>query len=151
MQAYTGEDERLNIGPKSFTGEKYGGVTYWDTEAYCLLFFLGTASKTVARNLLLYRYKHLQKAIENAAKLGFKNGAALYPMVTINGEECHNERETVMVVLNKNEEEQTLPSGRFEEITTSWKSGADILSGARINDLNRISIPARSAMIIELK
>jgi trehalose/maltose hydrolase-like predicted phosphorylase len=24
-------------------------------------------------------------------KLGFNNGAALYPMVTMNGEECHNE------------------------------------------------------------
>jgi maltose phosphorylase len=23
-QTYTGEDERLNIGPKGFTGEKYG-------------------------------------------------------------------------------------------------------------------------------
>jgi len=27
MQTYTGEDARLNIGPKGFTGEKYGGVT----------------------------------------------------------------------------------------------------------------------------
>jgi maltose phosphorylase len=26
------KDSRLNIGPKGFTGEKYGGSTYWDTE-----------------------------------------------------------------------------------------------------------------------
>ena len=32
-QTYTGKDERLNIGPKGFTGEKYGGSTYWDTHA----------------------------------------------------------------------------------------------------------------------
>jgi len=32
-QTYSGDDERLNIGPKGFTGEKYGGSTYWDTEA----------------------------------------------------------------------------------------------------------------------
>jgi len=92
-QTYTGEDERLNIGPKGFTGEKYGGSTYWDTEAYCLPFFLSTAEPKVPRNLLVYRYKHLQKAIENAQKLGFKNGAAFYPFVTMNGEECHNEWE----------------------------------------------------------
>ncbi|MBN8575772.1 MAG: glycoside hydrolase family 65 protein [Cytophagales bacterium] len=92
-QTYTGEDERLNIGPKGFTGEKYGGSTYWDTEAYCLPFFLSTAEPKVARNLLVYRYKHLGKAIENAKKLGFKNGAAFYPFVTMNGEECHNEWE----------------------------------------------------------
>lgn len=92
-QTYTGEDERLNIGPKGFTGEKYGGSTYWDTEAYCLPFFLSTAEPKVARNLLIYRYKHLDKAIENAKKLGFSGGAAFYPFVTMNGEECHNEWE----------------------------------------------------------
>ncbi len=92
-QTYTGEDERLNIGPKGFTGEKYGGSTYWDTEAYCIPFYLGTAEPKVARNLLIYRYKHLPKAIENAMKLGFKDGAAFYPFVTMNGEECHNEWE----------------------------------------------------------
>lgn len=92
-QTYTGEDERLNIGPKGFTGEKYGGSTYWDTEAYCIPFYLGTAEQNVARNLLIYRYKHLPKAIENAQKLGFTGGAAFYPFVTMNGEECHNEWE----------------------------------------------------------
>lgn len=101
-QTYTGKDERLNIGPKGFTGEKYGGSTYWDTEAYCLPFFLGTADQKVARNLLVYRYKHLSKAIENAAKLGFTGGAALYPMVTMNGEECHNEWEITFEEIHRN-------------------------------------------------
>ena len=101
-QTYTGEDERLNIGPKGFTGEKYGGSTYWDTEAYCLPFYLATAEQRVARNLLIYRYKHLQKAIENAQLLGFKDGAALYPMVTINGEECHNEWEITFEEIHRN-------------------------------------------------
>ncbi len=101
-QTYTGKDERLNIGPKGFTGEKYGGSTYWDTEAFVLPFFLKTAEKEVARKLLLYRYKHLEKSIENAAKLGFKNGAALYPMVTMNGEECHNEWEITFEEIHRN-------------------------------------------------
>ena len=101
-QTYTGEDERLNIGPKGFTGEKYGGSTYWDTEAYCLPFYLVNADEKVSRNLLVYRYKHLQKAIENAQKLGFTEGAALYPMVTINGEECHNEWEITFEEIHRN-------------------------------------------------
>ena len=101
-QTYTGEDERLNIGPKGFTGEKYGGSTYWDTEAYALPFYLSTAGREVARNLLLYRYKHLERAIENATKLGFNNGAALYPMVTMNGEECHNEWEITFEEIHRN-------------------------------------------------
>lgn len=101
-QTYTGEDDRLNIGPKGFTGEKYGGSTYWDTEAYCFPFYLATADQHVARNLLIYRYRHLQKAIENAQKLGFTDGAALYPMVTINGEECHNEWEITFEEIHRN-------------------------------------------------
>ena len=101
-QTYTGEDDRLNIGPKGFTGEKYGGSTYWDTEAYCLPFYLSTADQSVSKNLLLYRYKQLDKAIENAAKLGFTDGAALYPMVTMNGEECHNEWEITFEEIHRN-------------------------------------------------
>jgi maltose phosphorylase len=101
-QTYTGDDERLNIGPKGFTGEKYGGSTYWDTEAFCIPFFVSTAPSRVTRNLLIYRYKHLQMAIENARKLGFSGGAALYPMVTMNGEECHNEWEITFEEIHRN-------------------------------------------------
>ncbi|MFC6652285.1 glycoside hydrolase family 65 protein [Paenibacillus rhizoplanae] len=100
-QTYTGEDDRLNIGPKGFTGEKYGGSTYWDTEAYCVPFYLSTADSAIARNLLIYRYKHLEKAKENARKLGYRKGA-LYPMVTMNGEECHNEWEITFEEIHRN-------------------------------------------------
>ena len=101
-QTYLGKDSRLNIGPKGFTGEKYGGSTYWDTEAYCIPFYMATKDQQVARNLLAYRYNHLDKAIENAEKLGFANGAALYPMVTMNGEECHNEWEITFEEIHRN-------------------------------------------------
>lgn len=101
-QTYLGKDSRLNIGPKGFTGEKYGGSTYWDTEAYCIPFYMATKDQKVARSLLEYRYNHLQKAIENAEKLGFTNGAALYPMVTMNGEECHNEWEITFEEIHRN-------------------------------------------------
>jgi maltose phosphorylase len=102
LQTYTGKDTRLNVGPKGFTGEKYGGSTYWDTEAYCIPFYLSTAGEKVARELLKYRYNQLPQAIENAQKLGFTNGAALYPMVTMNGHECHNEWEITFEEVHRN-------------------------------------------------
>ncbi len=98
-QTYTGKDPRLNIGPKGFTGEKYGGGTYWDTEAFCFPFYLYTNEK-VARNLLYYRYLHLKRAKENAKKLGLQG--ALYPMVTIDGRECHNEWEITFEEIHRN-------------------------------------------------
>ena len=101
-QTYLGKDARLNIGPKGFTGEKYGGSTYWDTEAYCIPFYMSTKDAGVAKNLLMYRYNQLDRAIENATKLGFTDGAALYPMVTMNGEECHNEWEITFEEIHRN-------------------------------------------------
>ena len=101
-QTYSGKDPRFNIGPKGFTGEKYGGSTYWDTEAFCFPFYLSTADQQVSRNLLLYRYKQLGKAIENAQKLGYTGGAALFPMVTMTGEECHNEWEITFEEIHRN-------------------------------------------------
>ena len=52
FSTYYGEDERLNIGPKGFTGEKYGGATYWDTEAYAVPMYLGISDPNVTKNLL---------------------------------------------------------------------------------------------------
>ncbi len=101
-QTYSGNDSRLNIGPKGFTGEKYGGSTYWDTEAFCLPFYLSTSPEHVAKQLLMYRYKQLDRAIANAEKLGFSSGAALFPMVTMTGDECHNEWEITFEEIHRN-------------------------------------------------
>ncbi|WP_321424222.1 family 65 glycosyl hydrolase domain-containing protein [uncultured Bacteroides sp.] len=101
-QNYKGDNPSLNIGSKGFTGEKYGGNTQWNTELCCIPYYLLAGSRNLAINLLLYRYNHLPKAIENAEKLGFTNGAALYPMVTMDGTECHNEWEITFEEIHRN-------------------------------------------------
>ncbi len=97
---YDGADPRLNIGPKGFTGEKYGGATYWDTEMFCLPMILSVMDESAGKSLLHYRFLHLQKACENAKKLGCEG--ALYPMVTFTGEECHNEWEITFEEIHRN-------------------------------------------------
>ncbi len=131
-QTYLGKDPRLNIGPKGFTGEKYGGSTYWDTEAYCIPFYLATKSQVVAENLLTYRHNHLSRAIENAEKLGFNSGAALFPMVTMNGEECHNEWEITFEEIHRNGA-IAFAIHNFIRYTADWnyvmEKGIDVLIG----------------------
>lgn len=100
FSTYYGDDPRLNIGPKGFTGEKYGGATYWDTESFVLPMYLAVAEPHVARNLLLYRYNQLEGAYHNASMLGLKG--ALYPMVTFTGIECHNEWEITFEEIHRN-------------------------------------------------
>lgn len=97
---YYGEDERLNIGPKGFTGEKYGGATYWDTEAYILPMYLSVAQPEVNNKLLKYRYNQLAGAKHNARQQGLPG--ALYPMVTFTGVECHNEWEITFEEIHRN-------------------------------------------------
>ncbi len=100
LSTYTGEDARLNIGPKGFTGEKYGGATYWDTEAFCLPVYMSIAGQEVARQLLLYRHMQLEGAYHNAKMQGLKG--ALFPMVTFTGVECHNEWEITFEEIHRN-------------------------------------------------
>ena len=97
---YYGEDARLNIGPKGFTGEKYGGATYWDTEAYAVPLYLALAEPAVTRNLLKYRHNQLPQAQHNARQQGL--AGALYPMVTFTGVECHNEWEITFEEIHRN-------------------------------------------------
>lgn len=97
---YYGEDSRLNVGPKGFTGEKYGGATYWDTEAYIIPMYLSVAQPSVTKKLLEYRLNQLSGAHINAQRQGLKG--ALYPMVTFTGVECHNEWEITFEELHRN-------------------------------------------------
>ncbi len=100
LSTYSGEDARLNIGPKGFTGEKYGGATYWDTEAYCLPVYMAVAGERVAKQLLLYRHGQLPGAYHNARMQGLPG--ALFPMVTFTGVECHNEWEITFEEIHRN-------------------------------------------------
>jgi maltose phosphorylase len=100
FMTYYGEDTRLNIGPKGFTGEKYGGATYWDTEAYVVPMYLAVTPPEVTRALLQYRHDQLPGAYHNAQQQGL--AGALFPMVTFNGIECHNEWEITFEELHRN-------------------------------------------------
>lgn len=86
-QTYHGAMEGTNIGAKGLTGEAYNGNAFWDTETYCLPFFL-FHDKQAARNLLLFRYLTLDEAKKRANSLDCEG--AFYPIATISGKECCN-------------------------------------------------------------
>lgn len=87
MQTYHGAKAGNNIGAKGLTGEAYNGNAFWDTETYCLPFFLFNNQKA-AKNLLLFRYRTLEEAKKRAKALDCKG--AFYPIATISGKECCN-------------------------------------------------------------
>lgn len=85
QQTYNGQDPANNIGAKGLTGEAYNGHAFWDTETYCLPFYIFNSPKA-ARNLLEFRYSKLDKAMERARMLDGEG--ACYPVATLNGEEA---------------------------------------------------------------
>ncbi len=82
---YRGVDPTLNIGAKGLTGETYGGLAFWDTESYCLAYYIFT-DPDAARNLLMFRYNTLPQARQRAKELACEG--ARYPMTTIDGTEA---------------------------------------------------------------
>ena len=85
QQTYNGYDPTNNIGAKGLTGEAYNGHAFWDTETYCLPFYL-FSNPQAARNLLSFRYATLDAARDRARQLDCEG--ACYPIATLNGEEA---------------------------------------------------------------
>ena len=79
-----GRDGRTSIAAKGLSGEGYEGHYFWDAETYALPYFIYT-HPDIARQLLLFRCRTLDKARDRARELGHRG--ALFPWRTIAGEE----------------------------------------------------------------
>lgn len=77
--------EGHGIGARGLTGRSYEGHYFWDTEIYVLPFLVYT-NPPMARSLLVFRYRMLDKARDRARELGHRG--ALFPWRTINGREA---------------------------------------------------------------
>ena len=83
-QTYHGYSDDNNIGAKGLTGEAYSGHAFWDSETYCLPYYL-FSNKQAALNLLMFRYTTLPQALERSKMLDCEG--ACYPIATRNGVE----------------------------------------------------------------
>lgn len=63
----------------------------------------------------------------------------------------YNEKESVMIAINNNEENQTLDVKRFEESLQGFSKGKEVISEKKWNLKDNITIPGKSSLIIELE
>ena len=73
-----------NVGAKGLTGEAYNGHVFWDTETYCLPYYLFN-NPVAAKSMLDFRHKTLPQALERARELDC--AGACFPVATIDGSE----------------------------------------------------------------
>ncbi len=63
----------------------------------------------------------------------------------------YNDKEAVMVVMNKNSNAVSINTKRFSEIIKERKQGINILTGEKLSIDREITIPAKSALILEIQ
>ncbi len=62
-----------------------------------------------------------------------------------------NHDETVMIILNKSQDQKQLDTARFAEVMGNYQSGTDIITGTKFSEISTLAVPPESAMIIELQ
>ena len=63
----------------------------------------------------------------------------------------YNKEKTIMVVMNKNEKEVMIDNKRFSEILKNKITAANVITGEKTAVSNPFSVPAKSALVFELK
>jgi glycosidase len=63
----------------------------------------------------------------------------------------YDAQKTVMITYNGNDKESTLNTGYFTGRMAGFNSGLDVLNGKTITNLQQLTIPAKTTLIIELK
>ncbi len=107
---------------------------------------LGTAEKAAQQYLRTLLQWRLDKEVIHSGKTThFRPENSNYVYFR------HNDRDSVMVVLNKNDEAVPLDLSRFQERLQGFSEARDIVSGTVQPLGDTLNLPARSALILELK
>jgi len=93
----------------------------------------------------LLNWRKNKSVIHNGRTLHFgpANGVYVYFRYT--------EKETVMVILNKNTGPTQLNTDRFAEILKGKKTGTDVIRGGQFSLSQGLNVPGRSALILDIK
>lgn len=63
----------------------------------------------------------------------------------------HDERDAVLVVMNKNHEPATLPTARFRDAIGARTHARDVITGESLDLSTSVTIPARSVRVLQLQ
>ncbi|MCE4555183.1 glycoside hydrolase family 13 protein [Roseateles cellulosilyticus] len=93
----------------------------------------------------LFSWRKTATAIHDGALMQYAPMDGVYVFFRYDSER------TVMVALNKNDKPVELVLSRFGERLTGQRSATDVMSGRRLALGERVTLPARSPLILELK
>ncbi|MFN5136043.1 MAG: cyclomaltodextrinase C-terminal domain-containing protein, partial [Chitinophagaceae bacterium] len=99
--------------------------------------------QTYLKQLLNWRKKN--PVIANGQTLHFAPFNGMYVYFR------YNKEKMVMVVMNKNEKEMNVETSRFAEILKGKSNPVNVLTGETVVVVNSFIVPAKSALVLEIK
>lgn len=106
-----------------------------------------TAKQKEAQDYLkrLLNWRKTKKVIHEGKLMQFSPNNGIYAFVR------YSESEKVMVILNKNPKDTEVDMTRYAEMTKGHVSGKDVATSQSYNVHGKMTIPAKTALILELK
>ena len=92
----------------------------------------------------ILQWRKSASAIHNGNLTQFVPEDNIYTYFRYNDDQC------IMVILNNNESDKIVDTKKFNELLSGFSNGQGIISGVKLESLNKININKKSAMIIEL-
>lgn len=99
-------------------------------------------------------WNYLQKLLKLRKGNNALNSGTMMHFIPENGIYAYFRKsgeQTVMVVINRNDQEKIVKMARFAECTTGYTSGFDLVTGRSVSMGPEMSFPARTVTIYELK
>lgn len=62
----------------------------------------------------------------------------------------YNENESVVVIINKNDEDVAMDMTRYQEILKGYSTATDVISGKKFDNLQKLELKANTPLILEL-
>ena len=107
--------------------------------------------RTAAQNEMVDYISHLLNWRQNKEVLHYGWLKHFVPEDNVYVYFRYNDEESVMVILNNNAENKTLETSRFVEATQGYYQATDVISGNTFRGFNSWTIPANTALILELE
>ena len=93
----------------------------------------------------LANYRRMHPVLHSGKLMHFIPDAGVYTYFR------YSDAGTVMVMMNSNKEEKAVDMSRFAERLKGFSSGTEVTTGMALSDLSKVTIPGRTAWVVELR
>lgn len=147
-QIYYGTENMLDGIPGNYEGHRFDFPGGWEADKRSAFTSEGRTNKenevfNYLKTLLNYRKNNTVFQSGRMKQFIPENGIYVFFR--------YNDEKTVMIIANNNDQAKELATNRFGEILSEKSLGFEITSGKKYSLQNKIEVPAKTVLILEVK